>query len=207
MVGEMASEMIDIEDLKKDGAEQAQAERAKLSLEDLVKLGDELKQSYIKIMALEKMLKEENEKAKEISDKKLPQALTDLKLKTFMLSSGEEFELLEVINASITDERRSAAHKWLRDNELGEIIKNNVTFSFGKGEDDDAKKIMDIARELNQNHELSFGEVEQKESVHASTLKSFVNQRIKENQPLPHDLFGVYIYQTVKIAKPKKKKT
>ena len=38
-----------------------------------------------------------------------------------------------------------SAYKWLRDNGLADIIKNEVSVQFGKGEDDKAKQLLDLA--------------------------------------------------------------
>ena len=40
---------------------------------------------------------------------------------------------------------REAAYQWRRDQNLGDIIKNNVTVSFGKGEDNKANQLVDLA--------------------------------------------------------------
>ena len=38
--------------------------------------------------------------------------------------------------------RESNAYEWLRDQGLGDIIKNNVFVTFGKGEDNKAKQLI-----------------------------------------------------------------
>ena len=43
--------------------------------------------------------------------------------------------------------KREQALQWLRDQGLGDIIKNNVTVSFGKGEDDKAEQLLNLAAE------------------------------------------------------------
>ena len=42
--------------------------------------------------------------------------------------------------------KREQAYKWLRNEKLGDIIKNNVFVTFGKGEDDKAKSLIDSLR-------------------------------------------------------------
>jgi hypothetical protein len=41
--------------------------------------------------------------------------------------------------------RREDAYNWLRENGLGDIIKNNVSVTFGRGEDDKAQQLLDLA--------------------------------------------------------------
>ena len=40
-----------------------------------------------------------------------------------------------IVHASIPSDRKEEAFAWLRENGLDDIIKNDVTCSFGKGED------------------------------------------------------------------------
>ena len=41
------------------------------------------------------------------------------------------------------DSKREHAYQWLRDQGLGDIIKNNVFVTFGKGEDDKAEQLLE----------------------------------------------------------------
>jgi len=62
--------------------------------------------------------------------------ITKLKLK-----DGESVEIKKIYGASITPDNQEKAFTWLRNNGLGDIIKNDVTVTFGRGEDNKAAAI------------------------------------------------------------------
>jgi hypothetical protein len=98
------------------------------------------------------------------------------------------------ISASIPQDRREEAYQWLRDNGLDDIIKNDVTLSFGRGEDDTANKIM-LDLEMKGLHP------ESKTHIHNMTLKAFIKERVEKGQPIDLDLFGAFVAKTVDIKR------
>ena len=76
-------------------------------------------------------------------------------------------KVVEDINVSIPKdpEKSKACYEWLDDNGLGDIIKNQVGMSFGKGEGNKAKHLEESIKEMGLIPEV-------KVSVHPSTLKA-----------------------------------
>lgn len=99
-----------------------------------------------------------------------------------------------IVSASIPADRKDEAFSWLRDNNLDDIIKNDITVSFGKGEDNRAK---DAASTL---EERGFDPVI-KTHVHPSTLKAFVRERIETGKPIDLDMFGAFITNAAEIKR------
>ena len=94
-------------------------------------------------------------------------------------------------------DNRPKAYEWLRDNGYDDIIKNNVSVSFGRGEDDLANAFKAVAEKE--------GYVPQQDtSIHAGTLKAFVRERIEAGDEFPMELFGAYVGQRAFIKKGKK---
>ena len=60
-------------------------------------------------------------------------------LQKFTLTDGAEISVKPIYAASIPRDRKEEAFQWLRDHEFGDLVKNNVTVTFGRGEDDIAK--------------------------------------------------------------------
>ena len=87
------------------------------------------------------------------------------------LADGSRISAEPFYAARITAEKTDDAHQWLRDNGHGDIIKNVVSVSFGRGEDDRAKKVMTELFEQGLDAEQS--------SVHPSTLKAFAREQIE----------------------------
>ena len=97
----------------------------------------------------------------------LPAAMKTAKLKTFTLDNGFEIVLDSELKTSITEKNKPGAHKWLRDNKHGDLIKNEFKTTFGKGEAENAEALAKYFLEAEQDFT-------QKESVHAQTLGAFV---------------------------------
>ena len=93
-------------------------------------------------------------------------------------------------------DKSAACYQWLEDNGLGDIIKNNVGMSFGKGENQEAKLLEDTIKNLGFIPEV-------KVSVHRSTLKATVRQLIKDGKTVPDNMFSLFIGQKTKITKKK----
>ena len=90
--------------------------------------------------------------------------------------------------------RRAQCYKWLRDQGLGDIIKNNVFVTFGKGEDDKAKQLLDLA----QNNGF---EPQQKSDVAWMTLTALFRERIESGLDMPSDVFSTWIKDKTKITR------
>ena len=99
-----------------------------------------------------------------------------------------------IVHASIPSDRKEEAFAWLRENGLDDIIKNDVTCSFGKGEDNLAGDVVGIL------HEKGF-DPRTKTHVHPSTLKAFVKERVTDGRPIDLDMFGAYINNAAEIRR------
>ena len=75
-------------------------------------------------------------------------------------------------------ERDSNAMTGFRDQKLGDIIKNNIFVTFGKGEDDKAKQLLDLAQE-------NGFEPQQKSDVSWMTLTALFRERMSPGSICP----------------------
>ena len=108
------------------------------------------------------------------------------------LTDGSSVEIKPYYGARIPASRTDEAFDWLRENNHGDLIKNNVTLTFGRNQDNEAKSIVDDLRNKGHN-------VKQAEKVEPMTLKAFVKQ-IEKGKDVPADLFGVYVATRTKIT-------
>ena len=99
-----------------------------------------------------------------------------------------------IVHASIPRDRKEEAFAWLRENGLDDIIKNDVTCSFGKGEDNVAGDVVGILQEKGFDPKT-------KTHVHPSTLKAFVKERIVDGKPIDLDMFGAFIANAAEIRR------
>jgi hypothetical protein len=107
---------------------------------------------------------------------------------------GSVVERKMIVSASIPVANKDAAFDWLRDNGLDDIIKNDITVSFGKGEDNVAGDVVGLLQERGFDPKT-------KTHVHPSTLKAFVKERVTDGKPIDLDLFGAFIANTAQIRR------
>ena len=90
--------------------------------------------------------------------------------------------------------RKERNAKWLRDQGLGDIIKNNVFVTFGKGEDNKAEQLLNLAAE-------NGFQPQQKSDVAWMTLTALFRERIESGLDMPSDVFSTWIKDKTKITR------
>lgn len=141
---------------------------------------------------MEEELKKMKEELDTVSKKLLPDAMQELGLSSITTSDGAKLTISPFYSAHITDEHREAAHDWLRETGNDGIIKTKVVVPFNKGEMEMVKRCMATLKKAKFDAQAD-------ESIHHSTLKAFVKERIEAGQPIPQDLFGVFVGNIAKI--------
>ena len=155
-----------------------------------------LKQKEDEIAELEDKLKKKKEEADHISSKVIPELLAEQGLSEIKLADGSKVSVKQEFRATLPKDevRRDAAYQWLRDQGLGDIIKNNVSVTFGKGEDDKAQSLIDLA--VANGYEPS-----QKSDVAWNTLTALYEERVKAGLDMPSDVFSLWIKDKTKISR------
>ena len=154
----------------------------------------ELKDLEDEITNAEESLKKLKEKAKVVSSVEIPAMMDDMQITKLKLKDGESVEIKKIYGAYIPPDQQGAAFTWLRNNGLGDIIKNDITVTFGKGEDNKAAEYAVLAK--GQGYEPI-----QKIGVHPQTLKAMVRERLESNQDVPSDLFKPFEGNQTKITR------
>jgi uncharacterized small protein (DUF1192 family) len=143
---------------------------------------------------LEAQLKEKKEALTQVAEKDLPEALAECGLSEIKLLDGSKVTVKPYYQANPPKEKYDEAMAWLRDNGHGDLIKNDVTVSFGKGEDNRAEDFKVFLRDNGTSYTDKTG-------VHPMTFKAFVREQVETGQNLPFDLLGIYIGQKASIKK------
>ena len=107
---------------------------------------------------------------------------------------ASQVEIKKVYGASIPKDQQEAAFQWLRNNGLGDVIKNDITVTFGRGEDNKAAAYADLAK--GQGFEPV-----QKIGVNPMTLKALVRERLENGQEVPTELFKPFEGNQTKITR------
>ena len=105
-------------------------------------------------------------------------------------------EVKPVYGASISAAKKEEAFNWLRNNGLGDLIKNEITVSFGRNEDNKAAHYAILAQ--GQGYQPV-----QKLKVEPMTLKALVRERLESGQEIPSDLFNVFSGNKTKVTRSK----
>ena len=144
----------------------------------------------------EEKLKKKKEAADLISEQVIPEIMNDMKLKTLKLTDGSAIEVKQIYGASIPLDKKEGAYKWLRNTDLGDLIKNEITVSFGRGEDNKANDYASLA-------ETNGYQPSQKMKVEPMTLKALYRERVESNQDLPSEHFNLFKGNKTKITRNK----
>ena len=148
------------------------------------------------IVEQEKKLKELKRNQELLSGEVIPTMMTEMNISTLKLADGSAVEVKPVYGASIPVAKKEEAYTWLRENGLGDLIKNEVTVAFGRNEDNKAMAYATLAQ--GQGYEPI-----QKLKVEPMTLKALVRERLESGQEMPSDLFNVFAGNRTKITRSK----
>ena len=162
--------------------------------QDLASKVQELKDLEDEIANAEAGVKKLKEKAKVVSQFEIPSMMEQMNIKKLKLKDGETVEVGKFYSASIPEENKEAAFNWLRNNGLGDIIKNEIIVTFGRGEDNKASTYATLAR--GQGFEPV-----QKVGVNPQTLKATLRERVESGQDLPSEHFKTFVGNQTKIKR------
>ena len=160
----------------------------------------QLSEQVIKLRGLEDKLAKQEEELKKtkkdvevLSGDVIPTMMTEMNISKFSLEDGAGVEVKPVYGASIPKAKEEEAFNWLRNNGLGDVIKNMITVSFGRNEDNKAANFAVLAQ--GQGYQPT-----QKLKVEPMTLKALVRERTEKGLEMPTDLFNVFAGNRTKIT-------
>tara|TARA_R100000479_G_C6310338_1_gene173790 strand:- start:37 stop:609 length:573 start_codon:yes stop_codon:yes gene_type:complete len=162
------------------------------SLSDLVR---DLQEKTEQIAASEEYLKGLKAEKQRMATEQIPMLMDQMGIERLDVD-GATVQLKPFVSASIPADRRQEAYAWLREHGLDDIIKNDVTVSFGRGEDN-------LAGDVMYDLEQKGYHPEKKTHIHSMTLKAFVKERVEKGLPIDLDLFGAYVARTADVKRKK----
>ena len=149
-----------------------------------------------RIADIENDLKMMKKKRDHISGEVIPTMMSEMGLAELKLHDGSHLKVSTTYRATITEANKEAAFNWLRSNGLGDIIKNEISVSFGKSEDNKAADYAELAK--GQGFQPT-----QKMKVEPMTLKALVRERIEAGKEMPTEIFGVFSENKTTIKRNK----
>ena len=144
----------------------------------------------------ESRLKLLKKKRDHISSEVIPTMMSEMGLAELKLHDGSHLKVSTTYRATITEANKEEAFNWLRNNGLGDIIKNEISVSFGRNEDNKAATYAELAK--GQGFQPT-----QKMKVEPMTLKALVRERIEAGKEMPTEIFGVFSENKTTIKRNK----
>jgi hypothetical protein len=153
------------------------------------------------VAAAEAALAEAQKAQKQILERVLPELMDEAQqdeLTTAPDALGRRWQVKrgEVLRASIPPANIDAAAAWLGDNDAGAIVKRELKLQYGRGEDQEAARIVSILKEAG-------ADFDEKRFVHPATLAATLKEMLQEGVAVPMQLMGAHVmpFATVKPAK------
>ena len=144
----------------------------------------------------ESNIKDLKKEYQRISGEVIPTMMSEMRLAELKLSDGSHLKVSTTYRATVTEANKETACNWLRDNGLGDIIKNEILVSFGRNEDNKAATYAELAK--GQGFQPT-----QKMKVEPMTLKALVRERIEAGKEMPTEIFGVFSENKTTIKRNK----
>lgn len=187
----------DPKDIKEaiDLVSQMKQDSGSMSQDNMGKIGavaNDVADTDQEIQDLEDKLKVKKDYKKHLSENVLPNLFSEVGLSELKLADGRHLKVGNYYGASIKDAKKEAAFAWLRNKGHGDLIKNQVSCSFGRDEDEKARGLIDT---LNQKGYPS----SQREWVEPSTLRAFIREQHEAGKELPMDWLGAFVGQKTTI--------
>ena len=163
------------------------------SLADQVEKLDSLQK---RLELQEDNIKKTKKELEHLSGEVIPTMMAEMGLSHLKLMDGSSVDVKPHYSATITKANQEAAFNWLRNNGLGDIIKNEISVSFGRNEDNKAADYAALAAERGF-------QPTQKLKVEPMTLKALVRERLEAGKEMPTEIFGVFSENKTTIKRNK----
>lgn len=132
----------------------------------------------------EERLSQANDKLKHIQEVLLPEAMANIGLSEFKLACGAKVSVKDDVYASIRADYMLSAVSWLDSHGLGDIVKDDVSVKFGRGDKAKAEDVVEFCQRSGYN-------VTEKLSVHPQTLKATVKEQRARGVQFPEEFFSI----------------
>jgi|TARA_R100001591_G_scaffold57013_2_gene66583 hypothetical protein len=177
-------------------ADQQDAMKKTTNIHSLADQVEKLESLNKKLQNQEESMKSTKAEIQKVSGDIIPTMMSEMGLAELKLHDGSHLKVSTSYKAHISKAMEETAYNWLRTNGLGDIIKNEISVSFGSGEDNKAADYAELAK--------SNGfQPTQKMKVEPMTLKALVRERIEAGKEMPTEIFGIYSENKTTIKRNK----
>ena len=177
-------------------ADQQDAMKKTENIQSLADQVEKLEELQSRLQTQEQIMKDTKKQIERLSGEVIPTMMSEMGLAELKLQDGSHLKVSTSYRATITEANKEAAFTWLRNNGLGDIIKNEILVSFGRNEDNKAASYAELAK--GQGFQPT-----QKMKVEPMTLKALVRERIEAGKDMPTEIFGVFSENKTTIKRNK----
>ena len=177
-------------------ADQQDAMKKTDNIQSLADQVEKLEELQSRLQTQEQIMKDTKKQIERISGEVIPTMMSEMGLAELKLQDGSHLKVSTSYRATITEANKEAAFTWLRNNGLGDIIKNEISVSFGRNEDNKAAIYAELAK--GQGFQPT-----QKMKVEPMTLKALVRERIEAGKDMPTEIFGIFSENKTTIKRNK----
>ena len=156
------------------------------NIQSLADQVEKLESLQTRLQLQEDNMKSTKKEIERLSGDIIPTMMSEMGLAELKLQDGSHLKVSTSYRATITEANKEAAFNWLRNNGLGDIIKNEISVSFGRNEDNKAANYAELAK----GHGF---QPTQKMKVEPMTLKALVRERIEAGKEMPTELFNIFV--------------
>lgn len=159
----------------------------------LLALFTKLREHTARAEELAALLEAETKRVKELSERDIPDMMTDLDLKEFVMRDGTKVVVKDEVFASVSKERMPNVMAWLREHNMAGIAKEQIVLA----QTEDLKERL---IEHGIEHEITH-------TIHPSTLRAFAKERIAAETdpvhpiPFPRELFAVSVVPKASLVR------
>ena len=177
-------------------ADQQDAMKKTENIQSLADQVEKLEELHGRLQTQEQIMKDTKKQIERLSGEVIPTMMSEMGLAELKLQDGSHLKVSTSYRATITEANKEAAFNWLRNNGLGDIIKNEISVSFGRNEDNKAATYAELAK--GQGFQPT-----QKMKVEPMTLKALVRERIEAGKDMPTEIFGIFSENKTTIKRNK----
>lgn len=176
-----------------DYEEDSKPEISTDDLKNITMMAADVQQQEKGVSVIEEKLKAAKAELRKVQEIRLPEAMKNCGMETFVTTDGLKVSIKETMTASIAAKNKPDAAKWLLANELGALVKEDVTIGFDNGNNEG---VQDLVNLLTEN---GISNIKTSESMNTSTVKSAIKELLAQGKEVPLELFGVYFIRKATV--------
>jgi hypothetical protein len=155
-------------------------------LSNITKLASDVVVNEKEVAKIEESLKQAKAKLRQVQERDLPEAMLACNMETFVTTDGLKVSVKETLYATVAAKNKPAAAKWLIENELGALVKEDVVVSFDGGKHEGVKELLSLLENAGVTNFTTA------ESMNTASIKSAIKELLGEGVEVPLELFGAY---------------